>query len=198
MENYDILTISNVTTKSVIAYSYGEPINLAYALNSMAASGNSNFEIRFAPGRTPFLIIKHVPTNTTGKLYGSGKLATIGSKSVDAARNGYDAIREFIANEGEVLVNTDELSVTSITAKVTTPFRINLDQLAQNNRFIAWEPESNPNAVVRRITVPDTTATVAVSGKINITASKQSATMQHLSEAWLALRAKLENARVVE
>lgn len=190
-------TVSNVTTKNRILRG-DDDINLAYVLNSTLASEHSNFDIRLARGRTPFLIIKHVPTNTTGKLYPSGKFTTIGSKSVNGAMDGYYSIREFIANEGQVPVDADEFSVTSIMAKVTTPFRINLDKLARDNMSVMFECELCANATVRRITVPDTTATVSANGKVNITASNQSATIQHLNDAWSVLRPMLENARAFE
>lgn len=193
---YDKLIYYNTATVQEIFY--GGNLNLSEIYEHTHDSANEDFCVYLPKrGLTAMVIIKHLPTKTTGKIYREGTFTTNGAVSTKDAREGNRAILDFIKKEVPYISldnsgyesdfdddELDPLKITQMHARVRVPFHINLDAIASTLHFSSYEPELNALLKLRKVANTSITAMISVNGKVNLTATGRAATEANIKKAW--------------
>lgn len=193
---YDTISYYNTATSQKIHY--GGDLNLSHIYEYTNDATNEDFCVYLPKqGRTPMVIIKHLPTKTTGKIYHDGTFTTNGAVSTENARKGNKAILDFIKEEVPYIRlhdsgydsefdddELDPLKITQMYARVQVPFYINLDSIADRQHFTSYEPELNGSLTWRKVANTTITANISAKGKVTLIAMKNAATETAIKTAW--------------
>ena len=204
---YDTISYYNTATSQKIHYGDGY-WNLSHIYEYTKDALNEDFRVYLPKqGLTPMVIIKHIPTKTTGKIYGDGTFTTNGAMSIENARKGNKAILDLIKEEVPYIRlhdsgydsdfdddELDPLKITQMYARVQVPFYINLESIADRQRHTSYEPEFNGSLTWRKVANTTITANISAKGKVTLIATKRAATETNIKKAWDEyLRPSLEN-----